>query len=173
MGPPCDGRNVAIKTRPAHAVTPSLAPQCRARLEPWSDRALHLAQGADRAFRAARPDQPRKAACECGLRRAEARVVGEDMVEEGIALAAVGAVHQPDLRGDLHLNLARQVGGQDRREVRWSSWICCDRAPPGGRAHLRLDDPLAPPGVRLREAARRLRGYDPSGQRRPLAPPKE
>ena len=40
----------------------------------------------------------------------------------------------------------------------------------GGRTHLRLDDPMAPPGPRLRAAHRRLRGHDPRRHGKPPPP---
>jgi transposase len=50
---------------------------------------------------------------------------------------------------------------RDRQEIRRSSRLCGDPPPLGGRADLRLNDPLAPLGARLRETPRRLRGHDP------------
>src|SRR5687767_6795408 len=41
-------------------------------------------------------------------------------------------------------------------------------APLGGRAHLRLDDALAPPRARLRTAHRCLKGHDPCSPRKPI-----
>ena len=40
----------------------------------------------------------------------------------------------------------------------------------GGGAHLRLDDALAPPGARLREARGRLQSHDPRQHGRLDAP---
>ena len=54
---------------------------------------------------------------------------------------------------DFVLEVVRRIDHEPGFKVLPRRWVV--------RAHLRLDDPMAPPGARLRAAHRRLRGHDP------------